>query len=172
MNLERYQNILVKRKSEQLGLISIITVYLFYKEEILIFERDDNKIGPISGKIERGESYADAAVRELIEETNIHLCPSQIYQTHHFFLAISPKRKIVFGKTLYATLCSNTFDRSQIRLNSELYDYEILSFEKAIRKISKYGHPESVDGIHCVLKQLANHGERLPLYNSRKLVEA
>jgi len=166
MNLEN-QNLLVK--PDQFDLIPIVSVHLIYKEQFLIFERDDNKVGPVSGKIETGESYTDAAVRETKEETLLELNPSQVHDSGHFFFGISHREKNVFGKTLYANLCSKTFEPSQIRLNSELYDYEILSFEKAIRKISKYGHPESVDGIHCVLKQLVNYSERLPLYNSRKI---
>jgi len=158
MNLEN-QNLLVK--PDQFDLIPIVSVHLIYKEQPLIFERDDNKIGPISGKIERGESYIDAAVRETKEETSLILSPYQVHDSGHFFLAISPKGKIVFGKTLYANLCSKTFEPSTIKLNSELHDYEILSFEKVIRKISKYGHPESADGIHCVLNRLNNESAQL-----------
>jgi 8-oxo-dGTP pyrophosphatase MutT (NUDIX family) len=159
MSLEKGQNLLVK--PEQFGLISIVSVHLIYKEQPLIFERDDNKIGPVSGKIETPESYIDAAVRETKEETSLTLSPYQVHDSGHFFLAISPKGKIVFGKTLYANLCSKTFEPSQIRLNSELFGYEILSFDQAIRKISKYGHPEAVDGIHCVLNRLNNDPAQL-----------
>jgi 8-oxo-dGTP pyrophosphatase MutT (NUDIX family) len=166
MNLEN-QNLLVI--PEQFGLIVIVTVYLFCNEKFLIFKRDDNKIGPVSGKIEIGESYIGAAVRETKEETSLILSPYQVHDSGHVFLAISPKGKIVFGKTLYATLCSKTFEPSQIRLNSELYDYEILPFEKAIRKISIYGHPESADGIQCVLNRLSNKNERSPFINVKNL---
>lgn len=145
-----------KRKLKHLPLTFIVSLHLIYRGQFLIFERDDNMVGPVSGKIEPSEFYAETAIRELKEETSLTLSPYQVHDSGHFFLAISPKGKIVFGKTLYANLCSKTFEPSQIRLNSELFGYEILSFDQAIRRISKYGHPEAVDGIHCVLKQLVN----------------
>ena len=110
----------------------------------------------VSGKIEPSEFYTETAIRELEEETSLKLDPSQVHDSGHFFLANSPKGKIVFGTTLYANLCSKTFEPSQIKLNSELFDYEILPFKQAIRKIANYGHPESVDGIHYILNRLAN----------------
>ena len=128
------QTVLTNKHSITPPIIYIISLFLIFREHIFLFNRDDNMVGPVSGKIETGESYADAAVRELIEETNIHLRPLQIHQAHHFFLAISPKGKIVFGKTLYAILCAKTFEPSQIRLNSELFDYEINSFRPGYPK--------------------------------------
>jgi 8-oxo-dGTP pyrophosphatase MutT (NUDIX family) len=155
------QTLLINEHSTAPPIIYIISLFLIYRNHILLFNRDDNMVGAISGKIEQGEFYTNTAIRELKEETKLKLRPSQVHDSGHLFLAISPKGKIVLGKTLYAKLCSNAFEPSQIRLNSELYDYEILSFEKAIRKLSKYGHPESADGIHCVLNRLNNKSAQL-----------
>ena len=154
MNLERHQHLHEKRKLKHLNLTFIISLHLIYKGHFLIFERDDNMVGPVSGKIETDESYVDAAVRELEEETALKLAPVHIHQTTHSFHSVSPKGKDIFGISMFASLESRCFDLLKINLNSELLDCQLVSADVAIRKIERYGHPESLIGIQHVLNSL------------------
>lgn len=151
MNFERHQQLHEKRKLKHLPLTFIVSLHLIYRGQFLIFERDDNMVGPVSGKIETDESYVDAAVRELDEETALKLPPDHIHQTAHSFHSVSPKGKDIFGISMFASLECRCFDFLKINLNSELLDFQLVSPDLAIRKIERYGHPESLVGIKHVL---------------------
>jgi len=131
---------------------NIVCLYLIYKSRFLIFERDDGIVGPLSGKVESGgELYISAMVRELEEETAIRLYKEQIHLTpHSFFGAKSPKGKILCGQTYYASLESNKFKPSNMKFNSELFDYKLLTTNEAIKIIKRFGHQESLYGLKCV----------------------
>jgi len=134
-------------------IIFVCILYFIYHDKFILFSRDDHRIGPLSGKVEKGESPIDAVVRESKEETNIQLDPGRINTTPHSFLAPSPKGKFIYGISFYVVLDPASFLPSQIKLNSELLGFEIFNFDKAVKYIERYGHSESINGIQCVLNQ-------------------
>lgn len=133
--------------------VIIIVLHLVYKQHHIIFERDDRRVGPLSGKVNPGEDLRSAAKRELGEETGLPIDPFWLFHTGHCFHGISPKGKKIFGVSLLAILNHRSFDISKIKLSEELLDYQLVSPEVAISRIQKYGHPESLPGVMCVLKE-------------------
>jgi 8-oxo-dGTP pyrophosphatase MutT (NUDIX family) len=52
-------------------------------QQVLLVQRSDNKAWtPVTGIVEPGENPADCAVREVFEETGIHVVPSRLAWVH------------------------------------------------------------------------------------------
>ena len=134
--------------------IFIVSVFIIYEERFIIFKRDDGFYGPITGKVDVNETCIGAIIREVKEEASIFLKQIQINCVDHEFLCLSPKGKMVYGKTFYSILDSTIFDFSGINLNSELLDYKLFSPKVSCELIKKCGQPEAYEGIQAVSESL------------------
>ena len=141
---------------DHLGLIEIWPVeivhcHLFtYGRDVVVFTRQNGYLGPVSGEVEIGETYIDAAVREVFEETGLRVRPDMVIMTDHTFSGVSPKGKPIFGFTCF-TFLPRSFDPAQFRLNGELITYKILSLDEAIKLLAREGMPEAKKGLHMLL---------------------
>jgi 8-oxo-dGTP diphosphatase len=61
-----------------------VTNFLYHKDEFLFLKRNDSKqvdpgrMNGVGGKVEMGENYLDAAIRETLEETGYSVAPEDI----------------------------------------------------------------------------------------------
>lgn len=125
----------------------VIHAHVIIRDSLLIFERNDGLLGPISGKHEIRESLLDTVHRELFEETSIIIHPAQIRSLFFSFHAVSPnKYEPIYGKSFYIVL-SDTFNLKRIQLNHELRDFSLLRPREALKALEKNGHPEAIGGL-------------------------
>ena len=60
-----------------------VTAVVIRDQRVLLVQRSDNKAWtPVPGIVEPGENPADCAVREVFEETGIHVVPSRLAWVH------------------------------------------------------------------------------------------
>ena len=92
--------------------IEVVAAVIIYKEKVLCMQRGKNKHDYISykyefpgGKIEDGESKAEALMRELNEEMNISI---NISEDNHFFTVNHAYPD--FTITMYSYICNVEID--------------------------------------------------------------
>ncbi len=60
-----------------------VSAVVIRDQQVLLVQRSDNKAWtPVTGIVEPGENPADCAVREVFEETGIHVVPSRLAWVH------------------------------------------------------------------------------------------
>ena len=60
-----------------------VTAVVIRDQRVLLVQRSDNQAWtPVTGIVEPGENPADCAVREVFEETGVHVVPSRLAWVH------------------------------------------------------------------------------------------
>jgi 8-oxo-dGTP pyrophosphatase MutT (NUDIX family) len=134
--------------------VEIIHVYLFTPGfEVVLFRRSDGFWMPVSGKVEPEETHICASVRELQEETGLVLDLNQVMMTEHTFSGLSPKGKLITGKTCWAIM-NGPLTASAIKFNGELDGFLVLSPEGAVRLLKNRGMAEAKEGLVYLLGEI------------------
>ena len=130
--------------------IPIVSVLLINKGKILIFKRKSGQSSFITGKVKPGESFIQAANREVFEETGINSFEMDINQVGYSFLAISPGGAKIYGNAFFAIL-PNTYCLKEMRLNHEMEEFWLLKPREALKTINKNGYPEALGELQELL---------------------
>jgi 8-oxo-dGTP pyrophosphatase MutT (NUDIX family) len=131
--------------------IKIFHLCIFVKDRTLLFQRDCGIWSFLSGELEFGESWFEAASREAFEEANLHIGPDKIEMTEYCFSGISPKRKRITGCALVNYLPH--FCPSDLDLNTfEIKDWCLVSVQSALQLLEK-GFPEAKRGLDFLVKR-------------------
>ena len=131
----------------------VIHCHLFTSDgEVVLFQRSDGSfIGPVSGGVKLNESYIDACLREMAEETGLGvLTRDQVIISDFTFFAKSPNGRNIKITVCYAFLPEN-FDVSVLRLNEELSGYLTCSLADGLEIVDAKGLPEAVFGLQSLL---------------------
>ena len=121
--------------------IRLVKIVVHDRDRVLLLHRRaerGNFWQPITGSIEPGESAADTARREMIEETGIAVMPRESGLTQSFmiesqFLAAKHPAPIIASEVAFSARVDS---RQQIRLDTEEHDeYGWFSFAEAYEKI-------------------------------------
>jgi 8-oxo-dGTP pyrophosphatase MutT (NUDIX family) len=119
--------------------------------KVILFNRSDGSIiGPVSGGVEFEESFVEACLRELEEETGIDVIePDHIINADYTTLTITPNGRSIRITAFYAFL-PEYFDVSAIRLNNELAGFKLCELDEAESIIAENGHPEALESF-CMI---------------------
>jgi ADP-ribose pyrophosphatase YjhB (NUDIX family) len=131
----------------------VIRCHLFTSDgRVVLFQRSDGSfIGPVSGGVDLNESYKEACLRELEEETGLGvLTRDQVIISDFSFFTTSPNDRNIKITVCYAFLSEN-FDDSALRLNEELSGYLICSLADGLEIVDAKGLPEAVFGLQSLL---------------------
>lgn len=151
LKLKTKKTILAEPRNLILLPLKVIHIHLFYKGQVIVFERDDGFLGPVSGRLKIRETFLDAAYRELYEETDIQTLPGEIHPVLYSFNAFSPNKiKPIYGKPFF-TVLPDAFSLEQIHLNQELETFSILNPVDALKALEENGHPEAFAGLREIL---------------------
>jgi len=121
--------------------------------KVILFNRSDGSIiGPVSGGVDFEESFVEACLRELEEETGINVIePDHIINTDYTTLTITPNGRSIRISAFYAFL-PECFDVSAIRLNNELKSFRLCELDEAERIIAENGHPEALKSFFMITR--------------------
>jgi 8-oxo-dGTP pyrophosphatase MutT (NUDIX family) len=135
--------------------ISIVHVHLLTRtRNVVLFRRSDGFWMPISGTVEEGESFTEAAIREVAEETGLIFQEDKMFVTDHCFNGVSPKGRFLKGRTCYAVL-PEFFDLTHFRFNGELTEYALCSPEEAVGILDAKGMQEAREGLDLLTRAVA-----------------
>jgi 8-oxo-dGTP pyrophosphatase MutT (NUDIX family) len=131
----------------------IVHVHILTNDgKVAVFQRSRGcgRWSCVSGEVEVGESWEDAAIREVREETKLNL--RHIILTNHIFAGISPTGKLIIGLTCFAIVSSGYLKSSGFHFNGELKRGLLLSYSSALDLIKNCGFKEAADGFEFIMK--------------------
>lgn len=115
------------------------------KIEFLLLKRSENEIYPglwqmVSGTIHDGETAYQAALREILEETNLK--PNKLWVVPNINSFYSPERNFISVLPVFAAQVK--YD-SRVRLSDEHTEFAWFTKEKAKKMLAWVGQKKSVD---------------------------
>jgi 8-oxo-dGTP pyrophosphatase MutT (NUDIX family) len=134
-------------------LTQIVHVHILTNDvKVAVFQRSRGcgRWSCVFGEVEVGESWEDAAIREVREETKLLIKYMKL--TKHFFIGVSPNGKPITGRTCFAIVSCGYLKSSGMIFDGQLKSALILPHPDALLLMETKSFPQVLEGYKYTLK--------------------